>query len=125
MREAIDRRMLEVGLTSLTAFARAAGLTANGLRPVRQGQYKRYPASTRVGVARALCWPGDWYERMLSGEDPARFEHVDWPPPVGSPEDAIRRLEAEKAQLERENADLERRIAAAEAQVAELLRRNE
>ena len=69
MATAVERRMTELGLTP-TTFAAASGLTYEGLLPVRKGVAKSYAAKTRQGVARALGWPHDWYQRLVAGEDP-------------------------------------------------------
>lgn len=72
MAEAIERRMNELGLTP-TTLATASGLTYEGVRPVMLGTRKAYQAKTRQGVARALGWPHDWYQRLLAGEDPTTW----------------------------------------------------
>lgn len=68
MAEAIERRRRERGLGP-GEFARAAGITAQGLRPVRQGIRKAYQDRVLLGVARALAWPDDWYELLLAGQE--------------------------------------------------------
>lgn len=76
MAEAVEARRKRRKL-SPGGFASAAGLTPTGLAPVRKGTRKDYSEKTTVGVARALRWPLDWYDRLLAGEDPASFPDVD------------------------------------------------
>lgn len=81
MAEAIEARRLARGL-SPGQFARDAGLTAQGLVPVRRGYRREYHDKVRVGVARALHWPLDWYDRIRDGEDGLELpetEHADKP----------------------------------------------
>lgn len=75
MAEAIERRRRELGL-SPGDFATAAGLTRQGLDPVRKGYRRAYQDKVRLGVARALAWPLDAIDRLLAGEDPATFAHT-------------------------------------------------
>jgi hypothetical protein len=74
MAEAIEQRRIEVGLDKVGDFARAVGVTPEGLRPVRQGVRKHYHDKVKFGIARALRWPPDALDRLLAGEDPAGFE---------------------------------------------------
>lgn len=76
MAEAIEQRRQEKGL-SPTEFAKAAGITVQGLRPVRLGERRRYRHNVRIGVARALDWPDDALERLMAGEVPAPLEPLD------------------------------------------------
>lgn len=69
MAEAIDARRLELGLT-IGNFADAAGLTRQGLDPVRQGLRRQYNDRTILGVARALRWPIDWLDQLEAGRTP-------------------------------------------------------
>ncbi len=81
MAEAIDKRMRMRRLTP-TAFVGLAGLTEPGLAPVRKGVRRRYAAKTILGVAAALRWPVDWYDRLVAGEDWRTFpdtDHADSP----------------------------------------------
>ena len=70
--EAVEQRRRELGLT-IGDFAAAAGLTRQGLDPIRRGVVKQYEDRTLFGVARALRWAGDWYDRILAGDDPAEL----------------------------------------------------
>jgi hypothetical protein len=72
MAEAVEKRRWDLGLNP-SAFAEAAGLTLPGTMPVRKGVRRNYEEKTRRGIARALQWPIDWYERLLAGEDPETF----------------------------------------------------
>lgn len=78
MAEAIEQRRLERQL-SPGDFAEAAGLTRQGLVPVRRGKRRDYQAKVRHGVARALAWPADWYDRLLAGEDWRAFPDGEHP----------------------------------------------
>lgn len=79
MAEAIEARRLDRQL-SPTAFAKAAGLTTQGLVPVRRGLRRDYHDKVRTGVARALAWPLDWYDRIQAGDtDLPDTEHPDRP----------------------------------------------
>lgn len=69
MADAVDRRRLQLGMTP-GDFATAAGLTRQGLDPVRKGELRKYNDRTILGVARALRWEPDWYERLSSGRSP-------------------------------------------------------
>lgn len=69
MAEAVEKRRRDRGL-SPGGFADAAGLTPQGLAPVRAGQRKRYEDKTIVGVAKALAWSMDWYDRLVAGQFP-------------------------------------------------------
>ena len=76
MADYVERRRRQLELTP-GDFAERAGLTRQGLDPVRSGIRKDYADKTRFGVARALAWPTDWYERLLDGEDPADWLTTD------------------------------------------------
>jgi hypothetical protein len=67
MAQAVETRRRERQLTP-GEFAAAAGITAQGLAPVRKGQRRAYQDRVRIGVARALAWPEDWYDRLLAGQ---------------------------------------------------------
>lgn len=69
MAECIQARCAELGLTP-GGFADAAGLTRQGLTDVRSGRRKRYQGVTIYGVAKALRWKPDWYDRILDGQEP-------------------------------------------------------
>lgn len=69
MSEAVEGRRKELRLRP-GQFAEMAGLTPQGLDPVRKGYRRSYSDRTINGVADALGWPVDWYDRMLEGEMP-------------------------------------------------------
>lgn len=98
MAEAIRRRAESRGL-SPSRFAEAAGLTEPGLKPVRDGVRKQYALKTRRGVAVALGWPLDWYDRMVAGEDPDTFPDVEHARSPTSQADRLALLEREVAGL--------------------------
>lgn len=97
MATGIERRMAELGLSPGT-FAARAGLTPQGLGDVRAGRAKRYQARLRYGVARALQWPHDWYERLVAGTDPATFETVEWQTDP-APDERLDRIERQVDRL--------------------------
>lgn len=76
MAEAIERRMIERGL-SPSQFAAAAGVTYQGLLPLRRGERKRYQTKLKLGAARALGWPADAVDRLLAGEVPGEVDEND------------------------------------------------
>jgi transcriptional regulator with XRE-family HTH domain len=80
-------------------FARQAGLTVQGIAPVRNGVRKGYQDKVRAGVARALAWPLDWYDRLLAGEDPATFPDTVHPNGPRSDGDRLTAVEAEVAEI--------------------------
>ena len=90
MAEAIAKRAAECGMTP-TKFAQAAGLTGAGLDPVRRGIRKQYAPKTRIGVARALGWPHNWYELLLEGVDASTFPETDHPATTAQRLEAIER----------------------------------
>jgi predicted transcriptional regulator len=69
MAEAIERRRVELGL-SPGDFAKAAGVTTQGLQPLRKGVRKDYQLKLKAGAARALGWTSDSIDRLLAGQDP-------------------------------------------------------
>jgi transcriptional regulator with XRE-family HTH domain len=73
MADAIERRRIELGMTP-GEFADAAGLTRQGLNPVRQGRRKAYQDKVKIGVARALRWRGDAIDRLLAGDTPLELD---------------------------------------------------
>lgn len=75
MVEAIERRRVQLGLGP-GEFARAAGITPQGLAPVRAGKRRAYMDKVRFGVARALAWEPDAIDRLLRGEDPVEITGV-------------------------------------------------
>jgi hypothetical protein len=94
MADAIEERRVARQL-SPGDFARAADLTPQGLVPVRRGQRREYQAKVRHGVARALAWPLDWYDRLLAGEDWHAFPDVEH----GDPRTTDARLSAVEAEV--------------------------
>lgn len=97
MAEAIEARRRERQL-SPGDFARRAGLTVQGLAPVRNGVRKGYQDKVRAGVARALAWPVDWYDRLLAGEDSTSFPETEHP---NGPHSDEARLSAVELRLDR------------------------
>ena len=98
MKEAIDARRAQRHL-SPGQFAVAAGLTEQGLAPVRRGARRNYQDKVRRGVAVALAWPLDWYDRILAGENPAKFPDVEHPNQPLSDRDRITALEVRLNEL--------------------------
>lgn len=97
MAEAIARRMRELGLRP-GSFALAAGVTAQGLTPVRRGYRRDYQDKVRYGVAAALRWEPDALERLMRGEPPIPLPDDDPNPPVVTAAD-LRRLEDKMDQV--------------------------
>lgn len=87
---AIERRRLAVGLGK-GRLAAAAGLSREGLAPLLKGYRRAYNDSTIIGIARALRWEVDWYERLQQGEAPAEVEAS----PADGLDERITRLEDE------------------------------
>jgi transcriptional regulator with XRE-family HTH domain len=75
MGEAIETRRKSLRLQP-GQFAKAAGLTPQGVDPVRKGFRRNYSEKTLIGVAIALRWPLDWYDRLIAGEDPKTWPTV-------------------------------------------------
>lgn len=69
MRQAVEGRRRELRL-SVGELAELAGLSRQGIANVREGRQRDYHESTIFGIARALRWDVDWYERILAGEEP-------------------------------------------------------
>ncbi|HEX7276331.1 MAG TPA: hypothetical protein VF244_03070, partial [Acidimicrobiales bacterium] len=67
--EAIERRRIERGLTP-GAFAEAAGVTPQGLVPLRKGYRRRYREKLKIGVCEALGWTADSIDLLLEGRLP-------------------------------------------------------
>jgi hypothetical protein len=109
MAEAVEARRLELnlGLRELEALSE---LTRQGLQPVRAGVRKQYSDKTRRGIARALRWPPDWYDRLLVGDDPG-----DAPVVPDRFTEVFRRLDEQDALLDS--------LAKAVADLAELMDR--
>lgn len=66
MAEAIEARRAALNLT-VEGLAAAAGLTRPGIKPLREGQRRNYSTATLRGVAEALGWHRDWYDRLQQG----------------------------------------------------------
>lgn len=75
MAAAIEARRKQRGLAP-GEFATRAGLTRQGLDPVRKGLRKAYQDKVKLGVARALDWPDDALDLLMDGADPATFPTV-------------------------------------------------
>ena len=101
MAEAIEarRRLLNLSVGELAAIA---GITPQALSGYRKGERRDSPAADRTkrGLAIALQWPGDWYERLDAGEDASTFQSPTWA------EDRLRGLREERARIEAEIAEL-------------------
>lgn len=92
MKEAVEARRVSRHL-SPGEFASEAGLTEQGLAPVRRGARKAYQDKVRRGVAVALAWPLDWYDRLLAGEDATQFPETEHPNRPRSTEQRLSSLE--------------------------------
>lgn len=69
MADAVEARRIARGL-STGKLAELVGVSRQALVPVRKGLRRDYNDDTIFGVARALRWPVDWYERLKGGEPP-------------------------------------------------------
>lgn len=67
--EAVRTRMRELRLAPKDLEPRS-GLTAQQWQHVRTGRRRNYQSRTIFGVAKALEWEPDWYDRILRGEAP-------------------------------------------------------
>lgn len=94
MAEAVANRMAQLGL-SPTDLERASGLSNPQAKQVRDGVRKNYQHKTRLGIARALRWPLDWYDRLLAGEDASTFEEIEHRDSPASVEERLSALERE------------------------------
>ena len=71
--EAIEKRRRALGLT-VTGLVTKAGVTAEGLRPLRRGDVRSYQERLTVPVCRALEWSPDSIDRILAGLEPIEVE---------------------------------------------------
>jgi hypothetical protein len=69
MARRVEARRRALGLTP-GDFVKATGLSSQGAKNVRNGLRRDYLDDTIFGVARALRWTTDWYQRLLDDEDP-------------------------------------------------------
>lgn len=76
MAEAVESRRNALGL-SPGDLAAAAGLTREGMRLVRAGHRRAYNDKTIFGVAAALRWRSDWYDRLRQGLAPEEAAIMD------------------------------------------------
>jgi hypothetical protein len=72
----LDARIAERGYLTITSFARAAGVTAQGLQPLRRGEIRDYQPRLTAPVCKLLGWTPDSIARMMAGEDPVELEPV-------------------------------------------------
>lgn len=72
MAEAIERRMVELGIEGPSDLVNRTGLTYQGLLDLRRGRRKRYQARLTVPVTRVLGWSPDSIDRLLRGEEPVQ-----------------------------------------------------
>lgn len=98
MAQAVESRRKELGL-SPSDFAREAGLTVQGLAHVRKGTRRDYQDRVLNGVARALHWPNDWYQRILDGSDGTDLPHTEHAPKPSTIEDRVAALEGQITDL--------------------------
>lgn len=88
MAEIVEDRRRSRGL-SIDELARRADLTREQVTRVRKGDRRRYDERTIDGIAVALDWQLDWYDRLLAGEEP-----VEGPPPWPITQEILRRRQA-------------------------------
>lgn len=72
LKEHIAKRCKDLGL-SPTEFARAAGVTTQGLVPLRRGERRAYQVRLTGPVCRALQWRSDSIDRILAGKKPIKM----------------------------------------------------
>lgn len=71
--DAVDQRRRELGYTTWQALQDAAGISAQGLKNVRNGERRRYQDRLTVPLTRALRWTPDSIERLLAGDEPTEL----------------------------------------------------
>lgn len=76
LRDAVEKRRKELGLGP-GALAEAAGVTNEGLMPLRRGYRKQYQERLTAGVCRALGWTTDSIDRILAGGQPQLLDQPD------------------------------------------------
>jgi hypothetical protein len=81
MAEAIEARRMELGLSPGELAARA-GVTPEGLMPLRKGFRRSYRDKLKIGVARALGWTTNSIDLLLGGQEPRPTWGGDEPPPA-------------------------------------------
>lgn len=69
LRDSVEARRKELGL-SPTKLAEAAGVTLQGLAPIRRGEVRRYQERLTGPLCAALGWTPDLIERILAGDEP-------------------------------------------------------
>lgn len=101
MADAIERRRQAVGVGKGN-LAKIAGVSRETLRPVLAGYRRAYNDETIFGLARALRWQNDWYQRLQAGDAPAELPPID--PEIEARlramEDRFSRIETALARLE-------------------------
>lgn len=100
MADAIETRRRQLRIAK-GQMAELAGVNRETLRPVRAGLLRDYNDETIFGLARALRWPVDWYERLKRGE-PAVDENGEADPRVSDRLDDLERRADELERLLRE-----------------------
>jgi len=99
--KAIEARRKELGLAP-GELAQAAGVSVQGLAPLRKGVRKQYQDRLTLSVCRVLGWTPDSIERLLRGE-PAQLVEV-------SQLDDVAELRAHVAELSDRVAVLQRLV---------------
>jgi hypothetical protein len=111
MANAVRDRLVELDM-DIQDFVRASGLSRPGLDPVRDGVRRNYKAKTIYGVAKALRWSPDWYDRLVDGQLPTTVDEAG-----GLREPTM----SELAAMIRENSDAIRRLAEGGLRIRSLL----
>lgn len=125
MVEAFARRCDELRLT-LNDLVDRSGLTRQGIANVKNGHERHYHKATIYGIAEALEWEPDWYDRLRAGKKPkpAISRSDDGPrSEVGELRRAVRELLLDAKDRERRIADYDARFSALESDVAALTTR--
>lgn len=126
IRAYVDARMAEVGITSYTDLATAAGVDADTITNVLDGRVNPQ-RRTRTSLGKALGWPPDWLDYLRDGERPPdptedyRFAYKSSDDLRDVPSEDIQRLEEyARSRLEAEHQQRTRRLReVAEAALAD------
>ena len=71
--DAIEQRRRALGYRTITSLVSAAGVTAEGIRPLRRGEIRNYQERMTDPLCKALRWTPDSIDRILRGEPPVEL----------------------------------------------------
>jgi DNA-binding XRE family transcriptional regulator len=120
MAEAIEARRVEMKIGK-GELAKAAGVTAQGIAPLRKGYRRRYQERLTRPFCEALGWTPDSIERLMSGldpivtrEPPARrdqdIQHIDYRALLDALDRSNHRLDDHFDEVRRELQELRRQL---------------